>query len=43
MLVYGLADYRLEEIIEFYPSRETAEEAPRQVLDDDLSGRSCSE
>jgi hypothetical protein len=35
VIFYGLADYRLGEIIEFYGSREAAEEAVRQVLEDE--------
>jgi hypothetical protein len=35
VIVYGLADYKLAEIIEFYPSREAAEEALRQVVHDE--------
>jgi hypothetical protein len=35
VILYGLADYLVDEIIEFYPSREAAEEALGQVLDDE--------
>jgi hypothetical protein len=38
MILYGLADYRLRdfgEVIEFYPSREEAETALRDVLKDE--------
>jgi hypothetical protein len=32
---YGLADYSMQEIIEFYPSRAEAEQALADVLEDE--------
>jgi hypothetical protein len=37
MIFYGLADYRLLEIIDSWPRREETEEALRQVLEDEPS------
>lgn len=33
MTLYGLADYRLGEVVEFYATREEAEQARRDVLE----------
>jgi len=35
MIFWGLADHRVEEVIDFYPSREEAEETLKQVLQDE--------
>jgi hypothetical protein len=35
VIFYGLADYRLAEIIDFWPSREEAEAALRDVVNDE--------
>ena len=35
VIFFGLADYSVQEVIEFYPSREEAEETLRQVLEDE--------
>jgi hypothetical protein len=35
MLFWGLADFSVGEIVEFYPSREDAERALRDVLADE--------
>ena len=47
MTFYGLADYRragseLGDVVEFYRSREEAEEALADVLADDPSGKASS-
>ena len=35
MIFYGLADYAVDEIIEFYATKEDAQVALRQVLEDE--------
>jgi hypothetical protein len=35
MVLWGLADFFVDEVIEFYPSREAAESALRDVLADE--------
>jgi hypothetical protein len=35
MIFWGLADHRVEEVIDFYATREEAEETLRQVLGDE--------
>ncbi len=34
MIFYGLSDYRVEKVVDFYASREEAEQALREILTD---------